>query len=182
MPVSGTRRTDPSPLGIVRATVLLPEPSPSTLVVLKGRTSGFYQEDCSEGSLKLKGKKKYFKYVYKTKTNLAPNHNPQTKQTQQSTHTRRKSHPTKQRHFKFPVVCGITEKRGSIICSNVLIGFEKNFQQEKKRIIGLLGEFSLSPGNTGKRYTRAFNVVLGNKFRRRSSLPHRGTRGWSGEV
>lgn len=41
IPVSGTRRTESSSLGIVRATGLLPEPSPNTSVVLKGRTSEF---------------------------------------------------------------------------------------------------------------------------------------------
>lgn len=48
IPVSGTRRTESSPLGIVHATGLLPEPSPNTFVVLKGRTSEFCPACCSE--------------------------------------------------------------------------------------------------------------------------------------
>lgn len=54
IPLSGTRRTESSPLGIVRATGLLPEPSPNNFVVLKGGISEFYPECCSERLFKRK--------------------------------------------------------------------------------------------------------------------------------
>lgn len=70
--LSGTRRTESFPLGIVRATGLLPEPSPNTFVVLKGRNSEFYLESSSERLLKLK------KIIFQVYLEKKKKNNPQT--------------------------------------------------------------------------------------------------------
>lgn len=84
--------------------------------------------------------------------------------------------------MQVPIVCGVAEKRGSVICKNNLLTlFGRNFQQEEF-IAGLLRLFPLSRGNAG-RYTRELaKIGLENKIRRRFHLPCRGTRGRGGAV
>lgn len=83
IPVSGTRRTDSTPLGIVRATVLLTEPSSNTFVVLKGRTAGFYPAGCSERLPKLK-KIIFQVHLKKKKNHTKPTHIKKKKNPQQN--------------------------------------------------------------------------------------------------